>query len=71
MPSNDDIRIPQQEVIARLRAKGLPVTNQTIWKLRKRGAFPEPFKMGGLAGRNYYYVKDIEAFERGEWKAKA
>lgn len=68
MTSNGEPMITEKDVIERLRARGIRVSNQTIWKLRKKGSFPLPFKMGGDTGRNYYYLKDIEAFEKGEWK---
>lgn len=39
----------------------------TIYKWVKKGLFPKPFKPGGKMGFKYYPIKEIEAWERGEY----
>jgi hypothetical protein len=64
----DQVFLTEKEVVERLTAKGLHLDSIILMRLRKKGLFPQPFKVTGPKGRNYYRIEDIEAFERGDYQ---
>lgn len=68
MPNKETEFLAESEVLERLEKKGVRLTTHTLWKLKKKGLFPQPLKFSGSKSTSYYRVEDVEAFERGDYQ---
>ncbi len=47
-------------------AKHLEVTTQTLWNWRNDGGGPSYTQFGGKGGKVFYYVEDLNKWERSQ-----